>query len=366
LGTSSLLPNQQKNDIIYVEMTIVKNRKTVLTLVLMTVITIAASAQQYDSESDFRTEPINGGKAVAITKYVGPKQTVRIPPTIQKLPVASIGSWAFYESISLDSIIIPNSVISIDEGAFAGCSRLASITIPNSVTSIGEWAFADTMLTSITIPKSVTSIVNGAFLGCTSLTEINVAADNSRYSSQDGVLFNKSKTVLIHFPGGKTGAYTIPNSVTSIGNSAFRYSSLKGVTIPANVSNIGEHAFAESSITSITIPNSINTIRNSTFDGCNDLTSVTLPNSVTSIGEHAFQACGSLTSISLPITLTSIEAFAFSECANLTSVTFQGPIPSNKIHEGVFDGLGDLRERYISGGPGMYTRPLRSNKWTRQ
>jgi len=208
--------------------------------------------------------------------------------------------------------------------------------------------------------------VNGAFLGCTSLTAINVAADNSRYSSVDGVLFNKSKTILIHFPGGKTGTYTIPKSVTSIGSNAFRYSGLTGITIPNSVSNIGEYAFAESSLTSIIIPNSIITIRNSTFDGCNDLTSVTMPNSVTSIGEHAFQACGSLTSISIPITVISIEAFAFSECENLTSVTFQGPIPSNKIHEGVFDGLGNLRERYISGGPGIYTRPLRSNQWTRQ
>jgi len=340
--------------------------KIALTFIFMTVTALTAHAQQFDPESDFKTEPINGGKAVAITKYVGPKQTVNIPPTIQRMPVASIGSWAFYESTSLNSIVLPNSVTSIEEGAFAGCSRLASITIPNSVTSIGEWAFADTMLTSINIPNSVISIVNGAFLGCTSLTAINVAADNNRYSSVDGVLFNKSKTVLIHFPGGKTGAYTIPKGVTSIGGSAFRYSSLTGITIPNSVSNIGEHAFAESNLTSITLPNSIISIRNSTFDGCNDLTSVSIPNSVTSIGEHAFQACGSLTTINIPITVTSIEAFAFSECANLTSVTFQGPIPSSGFHEGVFDGLGDLREKYLSGGPGKYTRPLRSNLWTRQ
>ncbi|MDR2574855.1 MAG: leucine-rich repeat domain-containing protein, partial [Treponema sp.] len=150
--------------------------KIASTFVLMTVMAITAYAQQYDPESDFRTAPINGGKAVAITKYVGPKQTVSIPPTIKTLPVASIGSWAFYESTSLNSIILPNSVTSIEEGAFAGCTRLASITIPNSVTTIGEWAFADTMLTSINIPNSVTTIVNGAFLGCTSLTAINVAA----------------------------------------------------------------------------------------------------------------------------------------------------------------------------------------------
>jgi len=182
----------------------------------------------------------------------------------------------------------------------------------------------------------------------------------------DGVLFNKSKTVLIHFPGGKTGAYTIPKGVTSIGGSAFRYSSITGITIPTSVSNIGEHAFAESSLTSVNIPNSINTIRNSTFDGCNDLTSVSIPNSVTSIGEHAFQACGSLTNIIIPISVTSIEAFVFSECSNLNTITFHGFVSSSGLHNDAFDGLGDLRAKYLAGGPGKYTRPLRSNVWTRQ
>jgi hypothetical protein len=208
--------------------------------------------------------------------------------------------------------------------------------------------------------------VNGAFLGCTSLTAINVVADNNIYSSLNGVLFNKSKTVLIQFPGGKTGSYTIPNGVTTIRDGAFHYSNLTGVTIPNSVTGIGEHAFAGSGLTGITIPSSIITIRNSTFDGCDDLTSVTLPNSVTSIGEHAFQACSSLTSIDIPIGLTSIGEWAFSECVNLTSVTFQGPIPLSGFDNGAFDGLGDLRDKYIAGGPGKYTRPSRGSKWTKQ
>jgi hypothetical protein len=208
--------------------------------------------------------------------------------------------------------------------------------------------------------------VNGAFLGCTSLTAINVAADNNRYSSVDGVLFNKSKTVLIHFPGGKTGTYTIPRSVTSIGSSAFRYSSLTGVTIPNGVSTIGEHAFAESSLTSVSLPNSIIAIRNSTFDGCNDLTSVSIPNTVTSIGEHAFQACASLTSITIPINVNSIEAFVFSECSNLINITFHGFISAGGLHNDAFDGLGDLRAKYLAGGPGKYARPIRSEQWSRQ
>jgi hypothetical protein len=207
--------------------------------------------------------------------------------------------------------------------------------------------------------------VNGAFLGCTSLTAITVVADNNRYSSQDGVLFNKSKTVLIQYPGGKAGAYTIPSGVTSIGSGAFRYCRINGVTIPTSVSSIGEQAFAESGLTSINIPTSIIIIRNSTFDGCDSLVSVTLPNSVTGIGDYAFAESG-LTSITIPPSVTGIGTFAFSECASLTSVTFQGRIPSDGFTNDAFDGLGDLHDKYLSGGPGRYTRPNRGSQWSKQ
>ncbi|MBR1922203.1 MAG: leucine-rich repeat domain-containing protein, partial [Paludibacteraceae bacterium] len=156
-------------------------------------------------------------------------------------------------------------------------------------------------LTSVTIPNSVTSIGDGydAFYGCSSLTSINVASDNSNYCSVDGVLFNKDKTTLIQYPGGKQGAYTIPNSVTSIGESAFyNCSSITSVTIPNSVTSIGERAFYEcTSLTSVTIGNSVTSIGYQAFAFCTGLTSVTIGNSVTSIGDHAFTDCSGLTSV---------------------------------------------------------------------
>ena len=204
-------------------------------MVLIGIIAIPKSAQAADS--DFVIE--NG----VLTKYNGSGGKVVIPNG-----VTEIGHGAFSECTSLTSITIPNSVTEIGYGAFRQCTSLTSIAIPNSVINIGSIAFGGcTSLKSITIPNSVTEIDGSAFGVCTSLQEINVNSRNSSYASEDGILYNKNKTVLICCPGGKTDVSTIsiPNSVTDIGISAFAVcKNLTKVTIPSSVANIGMHAFA--------------------------------------------------------------------------------------------------------------------------
>ena len=168
--------------------------------------------------------------------------------------VTSIGEFAFHNCKSLTSMTIPRSVVSIGYDAFGWCESLTSVTILDGVRSIGNSAFTDCKsLTSVTIPNSVTSIGRGAFSSCASLTGIWVAEGNSHYvSDASGVLFNKDKKTLVQCPGA-FAVYTIPGSVTSIGDDA--------------------------------------------FSGCASLTSVTIPDSVTSIGNYAFSCCGSLTDV---------------------------------------------------------------------
>ncbi len=146
--------------------------------------------------------------ALTITGYSGAGGEVAIPSEVNGVPVTSIG-----------------------EDAFNDCRSLSSVTVPNSVTSIGTYAFEF----------------------CTSLTAILVDTNNPAYSSLDGVLFDKNQTTLVEYPGGLGGSYTIPSTV----------------------SNIGEGAFF----------------------GCSGLTSVTIGNSVTSIGSLGFYDCTSLTSV---------------------------------------------------------------------
>ena len=205
----------------------------------------------------------------------------------------------------------------IGDRAFAWRNFLTSINIPNSVTTIGDSAFDGCgSLTSITIPSSVVTIIGNPFYRWHG----NLYNESKAFIYEDHVLFNKNKTTLIAYRAKETN-YTIPNSVTTIGNWAFvGCNSLTSINIPNSVITIGESAFMDcDSLISINIPNSVTTIENWAFAGCDSLTSINVPNSVTTIGEGAFVGCNSLTSINIPNSVTTIKVEAFCGCENLPS-----------------------------------------------
>jgi len=260
--------------------------------------------------------------------------------------VTSIGNAAFSGCSSLTSVTIPNSITSIEDWSFRDCSRLTSVSIPNSVMSIGNGAFYSSGLMSVTIPNLVTSIGIEAFGNCSGLTFINVDNGNTAYSSEDGVLFNKTKTSLILYPGGKTGAYTIPNSVKSIENYAFaEHTKLTTVSFSISVTDIGIGAFAYcTGLTSVTIGNSVLNIGQGAFQYCDGLKSVIIGNSVESIGEYAFFRCSSLSSVTISNSVITIGNQAFYYCSGLTEIINQKEIPQTlpKTWLGdiiVFDGV---------------------------
>ena len=208
--------------------------------------------------------------------------------------VKVIGNGAFFWCEYLTSINIPNSVTTIGNGAFSRCSSLISINIPNSVTTIGRGAFSRcNSLTSIIIPNSVVTIIGNPFY----FWYGNLYNESKAFIYEDHVLFNKNKTTLIAYIAREKN-YTIPNSVTTIGEGAFN----------------GCY-----SLTSINIPNSVTTIENRVFIDCKSLTSINIPNSVTTIGESAFACCRSLIRINIPNSVTTIGNCAFRFCRRLPS-----------------------------------------------
>ena len=232
--------------------------------------------------------------------------------------VTTIGDYAFDSCGALTSVTIPDSVTTIGNSAFAYCRALTSVTIPDSVTTIGDYAFQNcSALTSITIPDSVTTIGSGAFASCDALKTFY-----GKFASADNRCWIVNGVLNSFAPAGLT-EYTIPDSVTTIGDYAFQdCHALKSVTIPDSVTTIGREAFYSChALTSVTIPDSVTTIGDSAFIWCNALKSVTIPDSVKTIGDAAFSECNALTSVTIGNSVTTIGNNAFRDCDVLTSVT---------------------------------------------
>ena len=257
--------------------------------------------------------------------------------------VTTIKYCAFSSCSGLNTINIPNSVKTIEFKAFFGCSGLNTINIPNSVTAIEEWAFNGCSgLATINIPNSVISIGEYAFQGCSGLKAFTVNADNAKFSSSEGVLFDKSQQKLIQCPGGKKGEYNIPNSVTTIEDDAFKNcSGLTTINIPNSVTTIKSGAFEGcSGLNTINIPNSVTAIEEWAFYGCSGLATINIPNSVTTIGACAFYRCFGLTTINIPNSVTIIGYSAFEDCFGLTAINIPNSVTT--IEDNAFEGCSGL------------------------
>ena len=217
--------------------------------------------------------------------------------------ITSIGNNTF-SSCGLKSLTIPSSVKSIGDNAFSNCYTLTSVIIPTSVTSIGDNAFLNChTLTSVIIPSSVTSIGNNAFDGCTGLiksaypnTLVNpfsngfaVAYDPQETIMENGFMYGSKKSSIVFVPHTFTGTYIIPNSVVSVGVSAFAgCANLSSIEIGSEIKTIPDSAFAKCGLTQVVIPPAVESIGNSAFSGNTSLKEAAIGPNVKSIGDKAF------------------------------------------------------------------------------
>ena len=300
----------------------------------------------------------------SISKYMFSNCSYLVSVTIPD-SVETIGESAFFRCSELRQVTIGNSVETIEKYAFEGCTNLTNITIPDSVETIGESAFSECKsLTNTTIPDSVETIGEYAFYYCESMTKITIP---DSVKNIGGSAFRNCESVTEVTIGSSVtsignGAFLYCDNIREVVN----YSSLNIVAGKTDYENIGRNAYFVHTPSSerpytkvqsnyltasqVTIPDSVTSIGNSVFLNCKSLESVTIPDSVTSIGENAFSGCTSLTGIVIPSSMTSIGYAAFSECTSLTGITVSESNPSYSSDGGVlFDKDKDALIQYPVG-----------------
>lgn len=216
--------------------------------------------------------------------------------------MTTTGNGIFRGCSSLEHVTIPSSIIEIGSYAFLYCSSLSEFTLPSNIISIGEMAFRGCGFTTIHISDNVEFIGGYVFCSSNDLISISVDPANPNYSSDNGVLYDKNKVVLMQYPLGKSGSFTIPDTVTTI----------------------NELAIAESeAVTEIIVGEGIVELPAWVFDFCVNLENVVLGENITILGEGAFEGCA-IASLTIPPGVTAIGNYLFYDCIYLADVNFAG------------------------------------------
>lgn len=274
----------------------------------------AAIAEESQYEFEILEE-----NTVKITGYNGPSDgELVIPAEINGLPVSVIARGVFSNS-SFTTVRIPENVTYISTSAFTRQNgNLRDVYLPSTLEHIMRRSFDYT-------------------------AQFHVHEDNETFRSVDGILFSRDMTRMKAFPSGRTGEYTIPESVTWIRGDVFRNSQLTNIHIHDGVTYFGRLAFnGMENLTEIRLPASLDTLgeRGKQFENCVNLESIIIPDGVTTLYREIFKGCTSLASVTLPENLQTIHYGAFRDCISLTSIVLPDSI--SVMHYGVFRGCENL------------------------
>ena len=276
------------------------------------------------------------GQTITIEGYSGESKKVIIPGSFEGIPVTAIGDAAFSYEKKMTAVILPEGITSIEDSAFSGCTEL----------------------TSISLPKTLVNIEDNVFFGCSRLTEIIVDEQNPIFASDDGVLFDKNRTTLISYPGGKKGEYAIPDTIVEIGKEALdnckeltcisfpqglmggdlgflgcerladiivdgknsMFSSIDGIFFDKEGKYLLRYPQGKDN-TDYFVPDKTDCIFFNAFHGCKNLSNIIFPEGLRFILGGAFIRCEGLIAITLPESLQYIGKQAFKSCSHLETIT---------------------------------------------
>ena len=226
---------------------------------------------------------------VTITQYTGTGGNVTIPDSTNGFPITTVASGAFFQVVGLTNVTFGTNVGIIAGDAIFQCVNITNVNLPASVTNIGS----------------------GPFLDCKSLVSIFVNTNNTHFTNVGVVLFDKALDTVVQFPGGLTNSYTLPATVTSVGES-FIGNSLSNIMVnSANTvfTNLGVAlvtkdfkqlwAYPGTARGSYSVPTNINFIISAAFEYSTGVTNIFIPTNTTSIGGLAFFDCANLQAITV-------------------------------------------------------------------
>ena len=321
----------------------------------------------YSAKSAGSTITVNGQ---SMTLEQGDNMVLEYPTAITSVKATN--------NTALTYLQIPNTVVSIEDNAFTGCAALTNF---NYNGTMGQWG-------AITLGNNWHNNAAFTVVHCTdgdvSLEEPiqPIQPNNLVYSAKSAgsklivngqsVTLEQGDNITLDYPNEITSvkarnntaltAITIPNTVTEIETFAFKSCPyLASVNIPDTVRSIGDSAFTRTSLTSITIPDGVTSIESNAFNGCDSLVSINIPEGITSISGFIFGMCTSLTSISIPNSVTSIGEYSFQLCSSLASIT----IPENvkSIGDNAFEGCAALTNFNYNGTMGQWSSITLGNNW---
>lgn len=260
----------------------------------------------YSLHYQYKIASDSDGRYIVLTGHKVSSTDIKIPDTINGIPVREVGESVFAEDKQIRSVTFGKNVTTVGANAFGGCSQLERIAWNVSMSDIGAYAFRDCrLLEEVILPEHVTSIGRGAFYNCKWTKKITVPATvrtiggrafgNTTWLNIKGGLQTfvvEGDRILIAY-NGCDPQVTVPDQVICVAGAFAGNEDVQTVSLPAGLELIGDMAFMGCrSLTELTIPDSVTEIGDDAFYGCTSLQKLVIGHQITRIGENAFSYCG--------------------------------------------------------------------------